>query len=84
MLPTDGYREMYVAAGFRTSDTLVDNGIDGKTEGAQTATARASGEFLSMNPGEYSEIVVLTEDSTGGIGGNYTLSAHLRPRRSTL
>ena len=84
MMPTDGYRGIYVAGSFANSNTLIDNGTEEKIEGTQAASTRAVGEPLSMIPGEYSEIVVLTEDSTGGVSGNYTLTAHHRPRRSTL
>ena len=84
VLPAEGYRELYVAGSFANTNTLIDNGINKKIEGTQAAATQASGTHLSMIPGEHSEIVVLTEDSTGGISGNYTLTAHHRPRRSTL
>ena len=84
MMPTNGYRGIYVAGSFANSNTLIDNGTEEKIEGTQAADAIAVGEPLSMMPGEYSEIVVLTEDSNGGVSGNYTLTAHHRPRRSTL
>ena len=84
VLPTDGSRGFYIAGTFPNTGTIVDNGIEKKIEGTMSSTAQAYGEPLAAIPGEYSEIVVLTEDSAGNVGGNYTLSARHRPRRNTL
>ena len=75
---------MYVAAGLGTSDTLVNNGINGTIEGTMSDVVVGHGEVPILIPGEYSEIVVLTEDSSGSANSSYTVSVRHRPRRSTI
>lgn len=84
LLPTDGYRELFVSASVHHGGTLIDDGITKNLGGTVSPTAMAYGEPLYMSPGKYSEIVIMTEDSSGNTVPGYTLASTHRPRRSTV
>ena len=84
LLPTDGYRELFVAASIPRTGVLIDDGIEQELGGSVSATAQAYGEPLIMSPGQYSEMVVLAEDSSGNTVTGFNLTSNHRPRRSTI
>ena len=79
LLPSDGYREIYVSGSFNAGNTVIDDGIENRTGRTAEGPVEIIGGSLELIPGEVSEIAWLSEG-----GDLHGVSVEYRPRQSKL